>query len=133
MEIAPGVQASRWLALQLDDHNSKDWCEAIGIFDKRIRARYLEPVDLLLRAEKHAKYRWRFGFTVLAIDCLLVETLQAFRLGLRDTKRRSKEMCRQFLTERPRFRKHFDEPRAEAFYDFVRCGIVHQAEVREGW
>jgi len=133
MEIAPGVKASRWLALRLDDLASKDWRQAIRILDKRIRARYLDPVELLLRAEKYAKYRWRFGFTILAIDCLLAETLQAFRLGLPDTMYKSKEMFRRFLTERPRFKEHFDRSQAEAFYDFVRCGILHQAEVRGGW
>ena len=133
VEIAPGVKASAWLALRLGDAMSKDWRRAIRIVDRRIRTRYLDPVELLLRAEKHARYRWRFGFTILAVDCLLVETLEAFRLGLPNSVNGSKEMFRRFLTEQPRFKDHFDRPRAEAFYDFVRCGILHQAEVRGGW
>jgi len=134
MEIAPGVKAARWLGLQLDDPAGKDWDEAVAIFDRRVRTRYLDPVDLLLRSEAERENRWLFGFTILAIDCLLVETLQAFRMGLTNTRKRSKDMFRRFLTERPRFSQHFKAPQdAEAFWEHVRCGILHQAEVRGGW
>lgn len=134
MEIAPGIQASEWLALRLEEADSPDWGKAVSIFEARIRARYLEPVDILLKLdEDRPPTSRRFGFTILAIDCLLVETLQSFRLGLTDTRWKSKEMFRQFLTQRPRFQKYFDVKRAEDFYENVRCGILHLAELRGGW
>lgn len=134
MYIARGIRAARWQALNLDDVESSDWDEAVDIFDKRIRARYLEPVEVLIELDaKRAVHLRVFGFTILAIDCLLVETLQAFRLGLKDTRDRSGDMFRRFLTERPRFREHFDKKSARRFYEDVRCGILHQAEVRRGW
>ena len=48
MQIAPGVNASEWHALSLDDPNSADWDKAVGILAARIRDRYLEPVDFLI-------------------------------------------------------------------------------------
>ena len=133
MEIAPRIQASEWMNLSLDDDDSPDWPRAIDIFRARIEARYFEPVELLLELdERRAAHERRFGFTILAIDCLLVETLQAFRDGLKDTRSKSREMFKRFLSARASFKKHFDEDKAEGFFYDVRCGILHQGEVRGG-
>ncbi len=132
IEIAPGIKASQWTQLDLDDPNSLDWGKAIQIFEKRIEDRYITPVDLLIEAEreKSPKQR-RFGFTILAIDCLLVETLQAFREGMKDTRNKSKVMFRTFLTSRPEFMTSFTTRSiAERFYDDFRCGVLHQAEIK---
>jgi hypothetical protein len=79
MDIAPGINASGWHALKLDDANSPDWNRAVEILQQRVTARYIDPADRLLQndSSKPATKR-RFGFTILALDCLLVETLQAF-------------------------------------------------------
>jgi len=57
---------------------------------------------------RNAKER-RYGFSILAIDCLLIETLQSFREGLTDSKGKLKNMFVNFL--------------------MIRCGILHQAEI----
>ena len=49
----------------------------------------------------------RFGFAVLAIDCLLVETLGAFIEALTDTDRASRQTLCRFLTTRPLLKKAF--------------------------
>lgn len=130
MYIAPGIHRDEWLKLELDDSESLDWIRAIGIFTVRIKSRYLEPVDLLIEAdESRSPPERRYGFTIMAIDSLLIETLQSFREGLTDTKKKSKEMFKKYLTERPGFQDHFNEKQADRiFYDF-RCGILHQAEI----
>jgi hypothetical protein len=131
MQIAPGVDASVWQGLRLDDPNSSDWDKAVAILAARIRERYIEPVDFLMAAEetKPATER-RFGFTVLAIDCLLVETLGAFIEGREETDGESKRIFRTFLTTRKQFASDFaTDDIANQFYKQFRCGILHQAEI----
>lgn len=66
----------------------------------------------------------------MAIDCLLIETLAAFRMGLTATRGQSKAVFSDFLATRPLFNKHFTKFYAEQFYDEFRCGILHQAEIK---
>lgn len=130
MQIAPGFQSSEWKALRLDDPASPDWETAIGVLDRRIRERYFEPTDFLLSVENDkAATQRRFGFSILAIDCLLVETLDAFLEGLTDTIHQSKETFCKFLTTRQQFSRDFSKDLAEQFYYEFRCGILHQAEL----
>jgi hypothetical protein len=87
-------------------------------------------VDFLIASEanKPASER-RFGFSVLAIDCLLVETLGAFIEGLDDTNRKSQRVFRTFLRTRKQFAAEFTtDDVADKFYMQFRCGILHQAE-----
>jgi len=130
MYIAPGIHRDEWLKLKLDDETSPDWNRAIDIFNARIDSRYLEPVDLLIKEDnRRNSLERRYSFSILAIDCLLIETLQSFREGLTDTKGKSKEMFQNFLTSREGFREHFNKDQAESFFYDFRCGILHQAEV----
>lgn len=135
MEIAPGYTVEYWKKLDLDTANSSDWYSAIEVLDARIKGRYLDPVDKLIEYEEPIEpVKRRFGFTILAIDCLLIETLQAFIDGETNTRNKEKGMFVNFLTKRPSFSKHFKEKElACRFYKDVRCGILHQAETRSGW
>ena len=130
MFIAPGYTVADWKKLDLDSGNSSDWCEAIKILDARITGRYLDPVDKLIEYEEPIDpEKRRFGFTILAIDCLLIETLQAFRDGKTTG---TKKMFVKFLTGRSSFSKYFDEKSACRFCDNFRNGILHEAETRSG-
>ena len=129
MYIGPGYEDTDWKTLELNDDNSPDWPKAIKILEARIKGRYLDPGDMLIAAEKEiGPANRRFGFTVLAIDCLLIETFQAFVEGRKHTKYHSKQMFRNFLVTRPSFSKHFSQQLADRFFDDFRCGILHQAE-----
>ena len=132
MEIAPLIDNTIWWKLKLDNPDSPDWQYAIKILRKRIECRYLKPVDILIRKDnpKPATQR-RYGFIVLAIDCLLIETLQAFKEGLTDTKNKSEKIFKNFLTTSPFFKKYFSQSLAQKFYTDYRCGILHQSEVKE--
>lgn len=130
MQIAPNFDTERWKTLSLDDPTSADWNVAISAFESRIRERYLAPADFLVAAEKETRAtERRFGFAVLALDCLLVETLGAFLEGLEETTNRSKEIFCKFLTSRRQFNVAFSQALAEKFYKEFRCGVLHQAEV----
>ena len=129
MQIAPGTDAADWKKLNLD--NLDDWQTAVSIFERRIRGRFTAPIEFLIADDESlpaTERRW--GFAVLALDCLLAETLQAFRRGLTDTRGRSKELCVQFLTERTAFKPFFTSPDiATRFYYEFRCGLAHNAQV----
>lgn len=133
MFIAPEIHSDYWKSLNLENPDSEDWSKAIEILKHRINCRYLEPVELLINEdEKRIANKRKYGFTVLAICCLLMETLQAFKEGLTDTKNKSERTVKNFLLNSPFFNTYFhDEPTAKIFYQHYRCGILHQAEVKE--
>jgi len=66
----------------------------------------------------------------MAIDCLLIETLQQFIEGVPETPRgKNERYFKKFLISR--FEEDFDNEKAKMFYDQIRCGILHQAETKE--
>ena len=131
MEIAKGVPAQKYLDLNLGPNDENDWQTAISYLEQRLKERYVEAADTLIQAESHLPpAEKRFGFVILAVDCMLLETIQSFYVGLNDTKGKSKEMFTCFLTTRENFRSHFDFAKAETFYTDFRCGILHQTETK---
>jgi len=65
----------------------------------------------------------------MALDCLLIETLQQFREGVdRTPPRESGRYFLRFLTDTS-FGRHFTNETAEMFYRQIRCGILHQSEL----
>ena len=130
MYIAPGVEDADWKQLNLDMADSPDWSRVISILEMRLCGRFIEVVDFLIQEDdKRQPKDRRFGFTILAIDCLLVETVEAFRQGLTDTRRKSQQLCTSFLTQRAAFSKFFNSDLATRFYKEFRCGIAHNAQV----
>lgn len=132
MQIAPGFTDADYKRLNLDDQTSPDWQIAIDIFEARIGGRYVEPVDAMIQSEAQVQNprNRKYGFAVLAIDCLLIEAFYAFINGLKHTRNQSRNAFTTFLTTRPLFQRHFTAALAGQFYDEYRCGILHQAEVQ---
>src|SRR5229473_2448176 len=111
-----------WKAL--DFSIEKDWQIAIDIFEDRIRSRFLDVVESFQSMQFS-------GFAVIAIDCLLIETLQQFYEGKAETPQRKVEQYFvNFLTQTS-FGEFFDDDKAKKFYLQIRNGILHQAEVKE--
>lgn len=134
MEIAPKFTAQDWEELDLSSPDSFDWDKAIASLQSRINERYIEPVDLLISHEsgKHYSER-RFGFTIIAIDCLLIETLKSFIDGSNETKRG--DGCKvfvEYLIQAKNLGNHFTPKLAERFYKEYRNGILHQAQTKNG-
>jgi hypothetical protein len=130
MEIAPGIKVEEWLKLKLNSNDSPDWEKAIEIFRIRIEKRYFEPVKIIIQNDSTRNPI--YGFTVLAIDCLLIETLQSFKEGWPDTysKEKQKKVFFNFLTSTKSFKSHFDKEKAIIFQDHYRNGILHQGEIK---
>ena len=121
MWISKNYTIDHWKALTFS--NEADWKEAINIFRDRVETRFLEFIRLIERHE-HS------GFVIVALDCLLIETLQQFYEGVRETPEgKSKDYFVEFLTKTS-FGKFFDKSLATMFYKRIRNGILHQAEIK---
>jgi hypothetical protein len=127
LEIAPGVKVRDWQALHLKNNprNEDDWKRAIAIVEARLTARYFDPCELLIREDN--KERPSNGFAIMALCCLLAETLQSFIEGETSTDV-SNTLSVKFLTRSDTFRNDFDEETAQTYYKDFRCGILHVGE-----
>jgi hypothetical protein len=130
MHIAKGITASEYKQLRLADFASDDWLTAIGYLEKRLSERYTEPADVLVETEKYkSPLDKKYGFTVIAIDCMLAETIQSFYDGVTNSSGSSKKIFVRFLRHRDHFKSFFStDQEAEHFYINFRCGILHQSQ-----
>lgn len=136
VSIAPGYTVGDWLALDLTlKEYGPEWEKAIGILEARIRGRFIEPINQLLDAEKDISPKDRkYGFSIMAILCLLIETLQSFFEGKGHTQGISKAIFIRFFTDNEPFKSRYKvtPDLASHMYYHLRCGILHQAEVTGG-
>ena len=123
LRISPKYTAEDWG--KLDKNKAADWPKAVKIVRDRLHGRFVTFGDKCLKDDYS-------GFVVLAIDCLLAETIQQFIEG-RVYSNKPGKVFRRFL-ERPRFQPHFaTEKVREDFYADIRCGLLHQAEAKNKW
>lgn len=115
LRISPRYTSLDWQAL--DSSDPKDWFKAAAIIKDRLEGRFLWFASNCLRSQYS-------GFVVLAIDCLLAETIQQFKDGVTNGHGRSEEMAKRFL-EGTRFQPDFDADGRKAFYRDIRCGLLH--------
>ena len=110
-----------WKAL--DFSIEEDWQTGIDIFEDRIRSRFLDIVEGFQSMQFS-------GFAVIAIDCLLIETLQQFYEGKVGTPRGKVEQYFVTFLRQTSFGEFFDDDMAKKFYLQIRNGVLHQAEVK---
>jgi hypothetical protein len=97
--------------------------EALAYFIReRFEERYFRPVE-----DSCSKS----GFASLAVSCLVVETLESFYQGLPDTRYKSAKMFCAFLSRDTPLKVFAGDD--NWFFEDIRCGILHQGEVRNGW
>jgi hypothetical protein len=98
----------------------------ITFIDHRLRRRYIVPINAIPCGSKG-------GFLIMAVVCLLIETLQQFYKGDAETKQgQNAEAFKKFFEDEkvlfPDCAAH-----AKTFYNKIRCGILHQAETKGGY
>lgn len=114
----------------------------VEYFRPRLDLRYLNPIRLL---QKHGTFQGE-GFSILAIQCTLIEFLEATVQGTSYRFLRggetlgpyeyasSSDVFVNFLRRRHPFAAHFgDDPIARDFYVGIRCGLLHEARTKNGW
>lgn len=104
-------------------HAAKDCASIAAMVELRFRERFLDPI--LDSPTRH-------GFAMMAICCLMVETLESFRNGwTKTTDKGGGEVFCSFFQAHEQFAEL--RPVAHEFYRAVRCGILHQAETTNSW
>lgn len=124
INISPNYNKDSYLKLNLTlKSGAADWNEAIAILRDRIEGRYFNQIALLAH-DINAN-----GFTIMALNCLLIETLFQFRDGKEETPRPNSKTYPAFLLQE--FSSAFtDQQVAESFYSNIRCGILHSAQTK---
>lgn len=131
------VLTNRWFKPDVlySDIDWTDFPTIVSEFESRVREWYLQPARTLQSASGH------FAFPVMALACMLLDTLSQFHNG---TSRSSRGGFINFVRQQFPL---FDEPispsierpkgcdpseitnTAEALYFGFRCGILHEAHV----
>lgn len=123
--VSPKYSVNDWKTAR----DNSDWAKMINIFKDRIEGRFLKPIELIATHEDIKEFS---GFSILALDCLVIEALQQFHEGKNETPRnRIKNAFITFLTTRESFKNFFNEETASTFFDHFRCGLLHQAQTKE--
>jgi len=112
-------QARAWMKMKDSDAKSN----LIKLIHHRFYNRYV----------KHVK-KIDSGFLKMAVSCLMIETLESFRQGIRNTKGKGvgQTMFKDFFDVEKKLFPGFKEIAAD-FYSSIRCGILHQAETTNAW
>lgn len=115
----------------------EEWNSAFELLHTRIQTRFLNPIDWIL--EK--RYECGEGFSVVALQCVLIEFLEAFYQGkIYTTSKKprefeynsSKQLFSDFLLNHKPFSKHFtSKANVNGFFDNIRCGLLHEASTKE--
>jgi hypothetical protein len=137
---------------------------------ERYEERYFEPINFLIEGSRCAVADPKgtptslrnYGFAVMSLCCLLVETLQCYRDGMRTTspiewkkkkslinginstapsdyKIRDDEIqtlasgSKRFETFFGTYKSFFPGLRDIKFYENIRNGLLHQAQTKSGW
>jgi hypothetical protein len=157
-DLCFGLSKSEWqdLSQKLAGNDENAWAEGIGVFERRIRERFLSSIDALFAADtkpdsspSHSAGTENCipGFAIIALCCSLIETLQRFREAS-PSLANSQGPCtfpqgpcimpstgtnQQFVKflHRPAFGGAFNGKVAKDFAWGIRNGILHDAETRK--
>lgn len=129
--ISPHYTTKDWKILDLSKPANADWQRAVDIFHDRIQGRFLAPIEAM-RNHADQMIAEFSGFTILAIDCLLIETLGQFYKGIDQTPARQHEQhFIDFFQQSKYFSAHFNAATGAIVYKHFRCGILHQAQTKK--
>ncbi|MDE3111734.1 MAG: hypothetical protein KGK34_02205 [Chloroflexota bacterium] len=140
-KLGPNFYTSTWERIKdrLDpEHPDDTWEIAIAGIEGRFRERFEKPADAIQDLDKKdsSLYAEGRGFSIVAIDCLLLEALHGYEQGKRtkDSKKTGKAFEKLLTSKTEFFGDVFKEgTRARTFGSAVRNGILHDGETRDGW
>jgi hypothetical protein len=138
----------------LEAFTRQSTCELAEFVRERYTERFFEPIRCLQTAPASEQC---YGFSIMALCCLLVETLQCYREGLPATtkteharlaplersltvprhcalpaSREPGDVFKAFFAACQR-KELFPGVDASAFYEDIRCGLLHQAQTKNEW
>jgi hypothetical protein len=118
--LSSAVRISDYRQMEKDEDREK----IAAFFLSRYTERYITPVESTPRKQKH-------GFAIMALSCLLMETLESFWQGLENTDGRSQKTFKEFIQRCEGVAVL--RGKEVSFFKGVRCGILHQGETTLGW
>ncbi|WP_395517543.1 hypothetical protein [Pseudorhizobium flavum] len=131
LQISPKYTVAFWRGLELDPENPKqeEWEKAVDVLRDRIQGRFIKPAQTLIDVDKVNKPQ-TFGFAVLSLDCLVLETIQGFREGVHNHQGHSKRLFNAFLSTWQPFLDCLEagmvpDDKAVEFYKQGRCALHH--------
>jgi len=128
--ISPRYKASDYLSIQLTENsNREDWEKAINIFKDRINGRFLKYLEIIINQDTSLSEFC--GFIVIAIDCLVIETLSQFFTGQKQTKGDHTDAFWRVFVNSDSFKNEINYDQTKVFYDHFRCGLLHQAQTKK--
>ncbi|WP_183384493.1 hypothetical protein [Halomonas stenophila] len=89
----------------------------------------MEPIELVEADRTIGEFA---GFSIMALDCLLIETLNQFYQGLDETPRDNQGQFWKFFRGSEHFKPNFNKKCSNIFYSHVHCGLLHQAQTKKG-
>lgn len=92
-DLCFGFTKTRWekLSQKLDGNDERAWVEAIEVLERRMNERFFSSIDALVAADTRPDAPSSDpsntppcipGFSIMALCCLLIETLQGFQEGV---------------------------------------------------
>jgi hypothetical protein len=144
------TEAERWkeirdnlneLTLQERYNHSGLWDQAVDLFSERLKNFFFTPIERL------SKYQTGEGFSIVALQCALIETFAAFKYGKIYNDNLQEEVTNgmyykktgkifiDFLENEELLKDFFvcKPHSALRFYKDVRCGLLHETRTKKNW
>ncbi|SDS50997.1 hypothetical protein SAMN05216503_3291 [Polaribacter sp. KT25b] len=148
IKIAGNLTVNDWKDIKekLETPNNKLWGLAVHFFEERIKTRYLDPIHAIQKLNINEGE----GFTMLNLQCSLIETFECFingwlfylegrNLVWKDKEGKvasynNKVNSRQiFISFFDKFKDEFHDLEGRDFYSNVRCGLLHETQTKGNW
>lgn len=140
--LAPRRSANDWRRVSSQlviGGDASPWADVFQeFFFERLESRYLKPLTLL---QDEGSWEGE-GFSIVSIQCAMLEFLAACRGGLIYRHRNpqppfeysaSGDLFASFLAQTAPFNALFTPDNAVEFYRQVRCALLHEARTKGGW
>ncbi len=131
--------------------------ELVRFLRERYQERFFDPIRCLREAEGSEQ---GYGFAVMSLCCLLIETIECYRKGLPSSHagelKKLEQLPANHSVPRPEWKlqepftvssevvfadffkesqhqRFFPGVNGSDFYHQIRCGLLHQAQTKGGW
>lgn len=142
MKIAGELTIKDWedLKEKLKLNYANHWDEAYNYFETRINTRYILPIDAIINIKSYSGE----GFSIVNLQCSLIETIECFIDGWMFEhpifinpdgviSNGNKKIFKSFFEKREPFINYIPKISGERFYLDVRCGLLHETQTRNNW
>jgi hypothetical protein len=118
--------------LHANNPGTAAWTRVIAAFEARMSERFLDPIAVLATTSV-TQPRMRPGFAIMALNCLVIDSLQSFREGRTATNAASTAAAfKMFFNTSPSF-TIFNSNDRNDFVNGVRNALLHNGETRYDW